>query len=86
MKENLRLMVVDDSPIDRLLLEKELAEVFPDASLRVVGASKKEFLATLEEPDAIWSWPTIRSDGQTVSRSCTACASAGRSAGQFSSR
>ena len=44
-------MVVDDSPIDRLLLEKELAEVFPDASLRVVGASKKEFLATLEEPE-----------------------------------
>jgi len=44
-------MVVDDSPIDRLVLGRGLAVAFPDASLRVVGASRREFLATLEEPE-----------------------------------
>jgi two-component system capsular synthesis sensor histidine kinase RcsC len=47
----MRLMVVDDSPIDRLLLRRGLAEAFPDASLRVVGASRREFLATLDETE-----------------------------------
>jgi CheY-like chemotaxis protein len=45
----MRLLVVDDSPIDRLLLTRALTSAFPDAYLRVVGASMKEFEAALEE-------------------------------------
>lgn len=38
-----RLLVVDDSPMDRLLLTRALRRAFPDANLRVVGSSMKEF-------------------------------------------
>ncbi len=39
----MRLLVVDDSPIERLQLTRALMRAFPDANLRVVGSSLKEF-------------------------------------------
>jgi DNA-binding NarL/FixJ family response regulator len=45
----MRLLVVEDSPIDRLLLTRCLANAFPNAMLRVVGSSITEFQAALEE-------------------------------------
>jgi DNA-binding NarL/FixJ family response regulator len=45
----MRLLVVDDSPIDRLLLTRALTNAFPDASLRVVGSNMKEFEDAVEE-------------------------------------
>ena len=47
----MRLIVVDDSPIDRLLLGRGLAKAFPDANLNVIGASRAEFLETLGETE-----------------------------------
>jgi CheY-like chemotaxis protein len=47
----MRLLVVDDSPIDRLLLTRGLTEAFPKASLCVVGSSKKEFQAALDDQE-----------------------------------
>jgi DNA-binding NarL/FixJ family response regulator len=44
----MRLMVVDDSPIDRLMVRKALENAFPDASLCIIGASRTEFQATLK--------------------------------------
>ncbi len=45
----MRLLVVDDSPIDRLLLTRALTRAFPGAHLRVVGSSMKEFDDAVEE-------------------------------------
>ncbi len=45
----MRLLVVDDSPIDRLLLTRALTKAFPDANLRVVGSSMKEFEEAVAE-------------------------------------
>jgi len=45
----LRLIVVDDSPIDRLLLTRALSRAFPDADLSVVGSSMKEFQDAVEQ-------------------------------------
>jgi DNA-binding NarL/FixJ family response regulator len=47
----MRLMVVDDSPLDRLLLNKTLSKAFPDARLSVVGSSLSEFQAALEDAE-----------------------------------
>lgn len=47
----MRLIVVDDSPIDRLLLTRSLSTAFPDASLSVVGSSLSEFQAALENTE-----------------------------------
>jgi DNA-binding NarL/FixJ family response regulator len=51
MRSKIRLLVVDDSPIDRLLLTKGLSRAFPYADLRVVGSSKIEFQAALESEE-----------------------------------
>ncbi len=45
----MRLLVVDDSPIDRLVLTRALASAFPEATLRAVGSSMQEFQAVIEE-------------------------------------
>jgi DNA-binding NarL/FixJ family response regulator len=45
----MRLLIVEDSPIDRLLLTRYLAKAFPNAMLRAVGSSVREFQDTLEE-------------------------------------
>jgi DNA-binding NarL/FixJ family response regulator len=45
----MRLLVVDDSPLDRLLLTRALTKAFPHASLRAIGSSMMELQATLEE-------------------------------------
>ena len=45
----MKLLVVDDSPIDRLLLRRVLSKAFPDVVLRVVGADLKEFEEAVEE-------------------------------------
>jgi DNA-binding NarL/FixJ family response regulator len=47
----MKFMVVDDSPIDRLIIKKGLATAFPDASLCVIGASRTEFQNTLEKTE-----------------------------------
>ncbi|HKD68376.1 MAG TPA: response regulator [Candidatus Binataceae bacterium] len=45
----MRLLVVDDSPIDRLLLTRALTNAFPEANLCVIGSDIKEFEAAVEE-------------------------------------
>jgi CheY-like chemotaxis protein len=45
----MRFLVVDDSPIDRLVMSRALASAFPEATLRAVGASMQEFHAAMEE-------------------------------------
>lgn len=45
----MRLLIVDDSPIDRLLLTRSLTKAFPHARLRVVGSTIKEFEDAVEE-------------------------------------
>jgi DNA-binding NarL/FixJ family response regulator len=45
----MRLIAVDDSPIDRLLLSRTLASAFPQASLCVIGSNMKELRDALEE-------------------------------------
>ncbi len=47
----MKFMVVDDSPLDRLIIKKGLATAFPDASLSVIGASRTEFQKTLEKTE-----------------------------------
>jgi DNA-binding NarL/FixJ family response regulator len=47
----MRLMVVDDSPIDRLRLTRSLSAAFPDARLSVVGSSLSEFQDALEDAE-----------------------------------
>jgi DNA-binding NarL/FixJ family response regulator len=44
-------MVVDDSPMDRLLLTRSLSVAFPEARLSVVGSSLSEFQAALEDAE-----------------------------------
>jgi len=51
MKQKIRFMVVDDSPLDRLVLKKGLAAAFPDAILCVIGASRDDFQRTLEKSE-----------------------------------
>ncbi|GEM_PF-6616038 len=45
----MKFLVVDDSPIDRLLLTRALAKAFPDAVLCAVGSSMQEFEAAIEK-------------------------------------
>ena len=45
----MRFLVVDDSPIDRLVMTRALAHAFPEATLRAVGSSMQEFQAAIEE-------------------------------------
>ncbi len=47
----MRLMVVDDSPLDRLRLTRSLSAAFPDARLSVVGSSLSEFQDALEDAE-----------------------------------
>jgi len=47
----MRLLVVDDSPIDRLTLTRGLSRAFPQADLRVIGSSMIEFQAALEDEE-----------------------------------
>jgi DNA-binding NarL/FixJ family response regulator len=51
MKPKMKFMVVDDSPLDRLIIKKGLATAFPEASLSVIGASRTEFQKTLEKTE-----------------------------------
>jgi DNA-binding NarL/FixJ family response regulator len=45
----MRLLIVDDSPIDRLMLTRGLSRAFPHADLCAVGSNQREFQAALEE-------------------------------------
>src|SRR5579883_2949777 len=45
----MNLLVVDDSPIDRLILNRALAKAFPQARVRVAGANMKEVQHAVEE-------------------------------------
>jgi CheY-like chemotaxis protein len=45
----MRLLVVDDSPIDRLLLTRTLTKAFPEACLLPVGSSMEELQQAVDE-------------------------------------
>ncbi len=44
----MKLLIVDDSPIDRLLLTRALGNAFPGVTLCAVGSSLQEFEAAIE--------------------------------------
>ncbi len=48
-KNRMRVLVVDDSPLDRLHLGRGLTRAFPHARMRVTGASVQEVQAAIEE-------------------------------------
>jgi DNA-binding NarL/FixJ family response regulator len=45
----MKFLVVDDSPIDRLVLTRALANAFPGATLCAVGSSMQEFEDAIEK-------------------------------------
>jgi CheY-like chemotaxis protein len=68
----MKLLVVDDSPIDRLLLTRKLGKAFPDLTSSAVGSSMQEFEAAIEQEQwdvVVLDYALGWSDGFEVLRS-----------------